>query len=79
LCIWDNSPKEAVITDLYTVEVCRQQGFASELLSFCESFAKLQGCDSISLRSDKDDFVRKWYRKQGFEVESSEVWLRKKI
>ena len=79
MCIWNDSPKEGVISDLFTLEVCRQQGFASELLHFCENFAKTQGCDSISLRSDNDDWVREWYKRIGFEVESSQVWLKKEI
>lgn len=79
MCIWNDSPKEGVISDLFTLEVRRQQGFATELLHFCENFAKTQGCDSISLRSDKDDWVREWYKKKGFKVESSQVWLKKEI
>ena len=79
MCISNDFPKEGVISDLFTLEVCRQQGFATELLDFCENFAKTQGCDSISLRSDNDDWVREWYKRIGFEVESSQVWLKKEI
>lgn len=32
-----------------------------------------------TLRSDNDDWVREWYKRIGFEVESSQVWLKKEI
>lgn len=79
LSIYSDAPEDAVISDLFVSENCRNQGLGSEILEYCEKFAKEQGCDSISLRSDNDDWVREWYKRLGFKVESSQVWLKKNI
>ena len=77
--IYDNEPNIAIISDLYVIEGERKKGIASALMRYCISYAKAQGCTNISLRSDNDDFVREWYKRLGFEVESSQVWLIKSI
>jgi ribosomal protein S18 acetylase RimI-like enzyme len=79
LSIYDDTPSEGIISDLYVYDACRQQGYATELLKFCSEVAKANECNSISLRSDNDDWVREWYKRIGFEVESSQVWLKKSI
>ena len=79
LCIWDGTPKEAVISDLFVNEYARKEGRATAILNHCFEFSKLRGCDSVSLRSDNADWVRDWYKRLGFEVESSQVWLKKSI
>ena len=79
LSIYNDTPEDAIISDLFVPENCRNQGLGSEILKYCEKFAKEQGCESISLRSDNDDWVREWYKRLGFEVESSQVWLKKFI
>lgn len=79
LCIYSGTPKEAVVSDLFVHENCRKQGLGTDMLKYCETLAKEQGCYSISLQSDNDDWVREWYKRLGFEVESSLVWLKKNI
>ena len=79
LCIYGGTPKEAVVSDLFVSEGFRKQGLGTDILKYCETLAKEQGCNSISLRSDNDDWVREWYKRLGFEVESSQVWLKKNI
>ena len=79
LSIYSDAPEDAVISDLFIPENCRNQGLGREILESCEKFAKEQGCNSISLRSDNDDWIREWYKRLGFEVESSQVWLKKNI
>jgi GNAT superfamily N-acetyltransferase len=77
--IYDDEPKMAVISDLYVAQGERGKGIASKLIQYCIDHAKAQDCTAVSLRSDNDDFVRQWYMRLGFEIESSQVWLRKKI
>lgn len=77
--IYDEEPKMAVISDLYVAQEERGKGIATKLIQYCIDHAKLQGCTAVSLRSDNDDFVRQWYMRLGFEVESSQIWLRKEI
>lgn len=79
LCIWIDNPKEAVISDLYVLNGLRKHGYATSILDYCRKLAKQLKCDTISLRSDHDDWVRQWYMRLGFEVESSQVWLKKDI
>lgn len=64
---------------MFVKDTFRNQGYANALLGFCNKVAKSDGCDTISLRSDNDDWVREWYRRSGFEEVSSQVWLSKKI
>jgi GNAT superfamily N-acetyltransferase len=61
LSIYDDTPSEGIISDLYVYDACRQQGYATELLKFCSEVAKVNECNSISLRSDNDDWVREWF------------------
>lgn len=79
LCIYDDNPKEGIVSDLFVRDTFRNQGYATALLEFCSKIAKSDGCEVISLRSDNDDWVREWYKRIGFEVESSQVWLKKEI
>lgn len=79
LSIYKESPQDAIISDLYTHESIRGQGAAKAILDFCFDFAKDKKCNTISLRSDNDDWVRRWYQRIGFEVKSSSLWLTKKI
>ena len=79
LSFYNDTPQEAVISDLYVHESIRKQGGATSILNWCFECAKDWGCNSISLRSDHDDWVRQWYMRLGFEVESSQVWLKKDI
>ena len=77
--IYDEEPNLAVISDLYVAQEERDKGIATELIRYCIDLAKSQGCTAVSLRSDNDDFVRQWYMRLGFGIESSQVWLRKEI
>ncbi len=77
--IYPDEPHVAVISDLYVDEKVRGQGRATELLDYCAEIVKPLKCTEIQLRSDTDDWVRQWYLRKGFEVISSQVWLRKNI
>lgn len=79
LCVWKDKPHEAVVSDLYVLEGVRRHGYATAILDYCRKFAKQMKCNTISLRSDHDDWVRQWYMRLGFEVESSQVWFKKDI
>jgi GNAT superfamily N-acetyltransferase len=79
LSIYKETPQDAIVSDLYTNESIRGQGAANAILDFCFDFAKDKKCNTISLRSDNDDFVRRWYQRIGFEVKSSSLWFTKKI
>ena len=79
LSFYNDTPQEAVISDLYVHESIRKQGGATSIINWCYECAKDCGCNSISLRSDNDDWVRQWYMRLGFEVESSQIWLKKTI
>lgn len=79
LYIYNDTQNEAVISDLYVNASLRKQGGATAILNWCFEFAKFRKCDTVSLRSDHDDWVRQWYIRLGFEVESSRVWLKKNI
>ena len=77
--IYDDEPAVAIISDLYVAEESRRKGLATEIIRYCEKIALSEGCDEISLRSDNDDWVRQWYKRLGFEEESSQVWFKKSI
>lgn len=77
--IYDEEPNMAVISDLYVAQGERGKGIATELIQYCIDLAKSQDCTAVSLRSDNDDFVRKWYIRLGFEVESSQIWFKKEL
>ena len=77
--IYDEEPNMAVISDLYVAQGERGKGIATKLIHYCIHHAKAQGCTAVSLRSDNDDFVRQWYMRLGFEIESSQVWVKKEI
>lgn len=77
--IYNENQREAVVSDLYVSQMERRKGVATELLGYCAALAKSFNCTSLSLRSDKNDWVREWYRRSGFEEVSSQVWLSKKI
>ena len=79
LSIYKETPHDAIVSDLYTHKSIRQRGAATAILNFCFNFAKDRKCDTVSLRSDNDDWVRQWYHRMGFEVESSSLWFSKKI
>lgn len=79
LSIYNEQPQEAIVSDLYTHESIRKHGGAKAILNFCFDFARDRKCNTISLRSDNDDWVRLWYQRMGFEVESSSLWFTKKI
>lgn len=79
LSIYEETPQDAIISDLYTHESIRKQGTANAIIDFCFDFAKSRNCNTISLRSDNDDWVRGWYQRMGFEVKSSSLWLTKNI
>ena len=79
LSFYNETPQDAIVSDLYVHESMRKQGGATSILNWCFECAKDNGCNSISLRSDNDDWVRGWYKRIGFEVESSHIWLKKEI
>ena len=79
ISVYDDNPTDCVISDLYVAQGERGKGIATKLIHYCIHHAKAQGCTAVSLRSDNDDFVREWYMRLGFEVESSQIWLRKEI
>lgn len=78
--IYDDNLEEAVISDLYVVVSERHKGLGLKILNHCIDMAKNKfHCTTVSLSSDNDDWVREWYKRLGFEVESSQVWLKKEI
>lgn len=79
LSIYNEMPQDAIVSDLYTHESIRGQGAAKAILKFCVDFAKNKECNTVSLRSDNDDWIRKWYQRIGFKVKSSSLWLTKNI
>lgn len=79
LSFYNDTPQEAFISDLYVHESIRKQGGATSILNWCYECAKDYGCNSISLQSDNDDWVRQWYMRLGFEVKSSQMWLTKTL
>ena len=79
LSIYNDNLQDAFISDLYVDESIRKQGCATAILNWCSEYAKDRGCNSLSLRSDNDDWVREWYKRLGFKVEYSQVWLTKNI
>lgn len=78
LC-FDHDGPNATISDLYVQEDSRRKGGATAIINWCLKEAKAQKCLTVSLRSDNDDWIREWYKRMGFEVESSQVWLKKVI
>lgn len=79
LHIYNDERDVAIISDLYVNIDKRRKGIATELLNYSINCAKEQGCSKISLRSDNNDFVRKWYQKLGFEEISSQIWFEKQL
>ena len=79
LSFYDDTPQDAIISDLYVHENMRKQGGATAILNWCFECAKERGCNSVSLRSDNDDWVREWYKRIGFKIESTSIWLTKNI
>ena len=79
LSFYNDTPQDAIISDLYVHESIRKQGGATAILNWCFEYAKDRGCNSVSLRSDNDDWVREWYKRLDFKVISSQVWLTKNI
>ena len=79
LSFYNDTPQDAIISDLYVHESMRKQGAATAILNWCFECAKDNKCNSVSLRSDNDDWVRQWYKRIGFEIESSQVWFKKSI
>lgn len=79
LSFYSDTPQDAIVSDLYVHESIRRQGGATAILNWCFECAKDNRCNSVSLRSDNDDWVRQWYKRIGFEIESSQVWLKKEI
>ena len=79
LHIYNDEQDVAIISDLYVNFDKRRNGIATELLNYSIKCAKEQGCSKISLRSDNNDFVRKWYQKLGFEEISSQIWFEKQL
>ena len=79
LSFYDDTPQNAIVSDLYVHENMRKQGGATAILNWCFECAKERGCNSVSLRSDNDDWVREWYKRIGFKIESTSIWLTKNI
>ena len=79
LSFYDDTPQNAIVSDLYVHENMRKQGGATAILNWCFECAKERGCNSVSLRSDNDDWVREWYKRIGFKIESISIWLTKNI
>ena len=77
--IYEDDPKTAIISGLYTDTTHRQKGLAKKLLYFCVNLLRDRGCTKIQLRSDEDNWVRQWYIREGFEIISSQVWMEKQI
>ena len=77
--IYDTEPDIAIVSDLYVTLGQRRKGIATKLMKYCIHRAKALGCSKVSIRSDNDDFVREWYKRLDFEVESTQVWLEKSI
>ena len=75
LSFYKDTPQDAIISDLYVHESIRKQGCATAILNWCIECSKDRGCNSLFIRSDNDDWVRKWYKKLGFKKKSSQVWL----
>lgn len=79
LQIYDNEPNLAYISDLFVDPNQRSKGIGSEMIKYCEEYAKNKGCLKISLISDIDNWTRKWYKKIGYNEVSSQVLFEKKI
>lgn len=77
--IYNDEPNIAYISNLYVDEKERNKGIGTELLKYCIDKAKQLNCSKIQLRSDNEDFVRKWYFRLGFKLIKSEIWLEKDI
>lgn len=77
--IYNDAPKTATITDLYVIESARGNNIATQIIEYAIYVAKSDGCDSIELKSEENNWVREWYKRLGFEIISEEVWMRKDI
>ena len=77
--IYDDDPKTAIITDLYVIESARKNKIATQIIDYVIDVAKGNGCCSIELKSEGNNWVREWYKRLGFEIISEEVWMRKDI
>lgn len=75
LSFYNDTPQDAIISDLYVHESIRKQGCATAILNWCIEYSKDRGCNSLFIRSDNDDWVRKWYKRLGFKKKSSQVWF----
>ena len=58
----------AYLTDLHVLEEVRQQGRGNDILDYCTSVAKQNGCTNIELRCDSVGWLSEWYIRKGFNV-----------
>lgn len=75
LSFYKDTPQDAVISDLFVHESVRKQGYATDILNWCIECSKDRGCNSVLIRSDNDDWIRRWYKRLGFKEKSSQVWF----
>lgn len=75
LSFYNDTPQDAVISDLYVHESVRKQGYATNIINWCIEYIKDRGCNSLLIRSDNDDWIRQWYKRLGFKEKSSQVWF----
>ncbi|AGX87071.1 histone acetyltransferase-like protein [Candidatus Symbiobacter mobilis CR] len=63
--------KVALLEDMVVLPACRGTGIGTMLLSAAISFARMQGCQRITLLTDRCNAAAQWfYAKQGFVVSS---------
>lgn len=77
--IYDNEPTLAYISGLFVDPNQRHKGIGSEIIKYCEEYAKNRGCQKVSLISDIDNWTREWYKKIGYDEVSSQVLFEKKL
>lgn len=77
--IYNDDPKTAIITDLYVIESARGNKIGTQIIDYAIDVAKGNGCDSIELKSEENNWVREWYKRLGFGIISEQVWMRKDI
>lgn len=77
--IYNDDPKTAIITDLYVNESARGNKIGTQIIDYAIDVAKSNGCDSIELKSEENNWVREWYKRLGFEIISEQVWMKKDI
>lgn len=77
--IYNDDPKTAIITDLYVIESARGSKIGTQIIDYAIDVAKGNGCCSVELKSEENNWVREWYKRLGFGIISEQVWMRKDI